>query len=304
MTEENGSRAARRPRRAAKIHVVNGRRRPKLAQVSLEISQHRKRRARPELRAAVRRLGLHAELHRPSTERHLILPDAYVELQFCAGTCWYEEPGGGRQVLPPVLVVGPRSAPVYMVARGLTRGITVSMHRWRAARLLRIENVQGTRTDVGPELEALGRRVVRLLEEGGGGEALERVEAWLLDRMPKDDDAQRALDAACLELHATHGTARIGPLAAELGLSVRQLERRFRDAAGLSPKSMARLIRFSEAHERIELEPSTSLAALACELGYADQAHFNRDFRTFSGFTPGQFAQEVHRARRAKSTAG
>ncbi|WP_394837985.1 helix-turn-helix domain-containing protein [Pendulispora rubella] len=262
------------------------------------------RAAHPDLRTTVRRCGLHAEVHTPATERHLILPDAYIELQFYTGACWFEGADGQARALPPVFVFGTRTAPGCLVARGLTRVASVAMHRWCASRLLRIENLQGICTDVGPELQELGRRVVRLLDEGGGPEALAQVEAWLLARMPKGDDAQEAVDAAGLELHESRGAARIAPLAAELGLSVRQLERRFKDAAGVSPKAMARLIRFSDAQERIELDPGTSLAALACELGYADQAHFNRDFRGLAGLTPGQFAQVVRSSRRAQASPG
>ncbi|WP_394848489.1 helix-turn-helix domain-containing protein [Pendulispora brunnea] len=272
--------------------------------VGVEALDQGGRAAHPDLRAAVRRCGLHVEFHSPSMERHLILPDAYIELQFYSGACWFEGPDGQARPLPPVFVMGTRSAPGCLVARGLTRVAGVSMHRWRASRLLRLENLHGICTDVGPELQQLGRRVVRLLEEGGGHEALEHIEAWLLARMPKEDDTQEAVDAAGLELHVSRGAARIAPLAAELGLSVRQLERRFKDVAGLSPKALARLIRFSDAQERIELDPNMSLAALACELGYADQAHFNRDFRSFSGITPGQFAGVMQKARRAEATPG
>lgn len=271
--------------------------------VSLEALQNGDRAPHRDLRTAVRRFGLHTELHRPSTERHLLLPDAYVELHVYAGASWYEGADGVRRPLPPAFVIGARATPGILISPGLVRVASVSMHRWRAARLLRLESVQGIRTDVGPELEALGKRVARLLEEGGGDEALARVEAWLLDRMPKDDEVHEALDAAFFELHATQGAARIAPLAAELGLSVRQLERRFKDIAGVSPKGMARLIRFSAAHERIELDASANLAALACELGYTDQAHFIREFRGFSGITPGQYARTMQNAVRARLTA-
>jgi AraC-like DNA-binding protein len=105
-----------------------------------------------------------------------------------------------------------------------------------------------------------------------------------------------AVEAAGLRLYATDGAARIGALAAMLGLFVRQLERRFKEGTGLPPKAFARLVRFSRVSERLEHHPDESLTELAFEFGYADQAHFNREFRTFAGVSPGRFADEARRA--------
>ncbi|NED59463.1 helix-turn-helix domain-containing protein, partial [Streptomyces sp. SID10244] len=44
-----------------------------------------------------------------------------------------------------------------------------------------------------------------------------------------------------------------------------------------------------EAAERLR-GSGTTLAMIAAELGYADEAHLVRDFRTVTGMTPGQFA--------------
>ena len=74
-------------------------------------------------------------------------------------------------------------------------------------------------------------------------------------------------------------------LAAELGWSRRHLAARFRDEVGVSPKALARLLRFERA---LELLGTRTLADIAYECGYYDQAHFNRDFRAFAGATPGE----------------
>lgn len=51
---------------------------------------------------------------------------------------------------------------------------------------------------------------------------------------------------------------------------------------------LARLIRFDRAVQRLQA-PGSALAEVAQDCGYYDQAHFNRDFRTFAGLSPTEF---------------
>jgi AraC-like DNA-binding protein len=78
-------------------------------------------------------------------------------------------------------------------------------------------------------------------------------------------------------------------VAAALEVSHRHFIARFAEAVGLTPKRFARLVRFGRVLRRLEKRPETDLAEIAFDAGYADQAHFNRDFRTFSGISPGEY---------------
>jgi AraC-like DNA-binding protein len=49
------------------------------------------------------------------------------------------------------------------------------------------------------------------------------------------------------------------------------------------------------ASTRLERGDPVTLAALAVELGYSDQAHLANDFRNAVGKAPSEFAQSVHR---------
>jgi AraC-like DNA-binding protein len=95
------------------------------------------------------------------------------------------------------------------------------------------------------------------------------------------------VEHALARLQVTRGAAGIETLAAEVGWSRRHLAARFREAVGLPPKALSRLIRVEQAAQRVR--DGDSLAAVAYEGGYADQSHFNRDFRELVGCTPTQF---------------
>jgi AraC-like DNA-binding protein len=78
--------------------------------------------------------------------------------------------------------------------------------------------------------------------------------------------------------------ARVDELGAALGVSERQLRRRFADAVGYGPKTLARVLRFQRF---LALASSgDELARIALTAGYADQAHLTRETRRLAGRTP------------------
>jgi AraC-like DNA-binding protein len=93
-------------------------------------------------------------------------------------------------------------------------------------------------------------------------------------------------------LERTHGRAPIGWICDKLGRSRRHLAARFREQIGLTPKTVARLFRFERAVALLRRR-DVSLAELAFECGYYDQAHLNRDFREFAGRSPAAYARRI-----------
>lgn len=88
-------------------------------------------------------------------------------------------------------------------------------------------------------------------------------------------------------LERAGGRQRLDALASRCGLSVRQFRRRCVEESGLSPKLLARILRFRHAWQRAEAETGEQ-AGLAAECGYSDQSHMIAEFRRFSGRTPAQ----------------
>ncbi|HEX5895704.1 MAG TPA: AraC family transcriptional regulator [Thermoleophilaceae bacterium] len=81
------------------------------------------------------------------------------------------------------------------------------------------------------------------------------------------------------------GEQDVGAVARDLGLSERQLRRRFHAAAGYGPKTLARVLRFCRFVDAID-SGRTDLAALAFDSGYADQAHLTREATRLAGMPP------------------
>ncbi len=77
----------------------------------------------------------------------------------------------------------------------------------------------------------------------------------------------------------------VATLAFDLGVSERQLRRRFQTAVGYGPKLLQRVLRLSRALDAARAG-DTQLARVAVEAGYADQAHFTHDCRDLAGVAP------------------
>lgn len=82
------------------------------------------------------------------------------------------------------------------------------------------------------------------------------------------------------------GAATVDALSSAAGVSPRQVDRLFARHLGIPPKTLARVLRFQQALKRLMRDPGCSLAAIATEAGYFDQAHFVKDFRRMSGGVP------------------
>jgi AraC-like DNA-binding protein len=103
------------------------------------------------------------------------------------------------------------------------------------------------------------------------------------------DGPPRDLTWALRRLEATSGRIGVNALAKELGCSRKHLTVRFRREFGVSPKLFARVARFGRAVESLRRDRVASLAELAGDCGYADQAHLTRDFCEFAGSPPTTF---------------
>jgi AraC-like DNA-binding protein len=137
----------------------------------------------------------------------------------------------------------------------------------------------------GGEVERLWSQLVETTELG---RRLVILEHALMRRLPRIRGVDPAIVRAALLLERRRP---VGKVAAALDRSHRHFIARFSAAIGLSPKRYARLARFGQALRRLE-RPEADLAEIALDAGYADQAHFNRDFRDFAGISPGEYRKQ------------
>ncbi|MEJ2902584.1 helix-turn-helix domain-containing protein [Pedobacter panaciterrae] len=101
--------------------------------------------------------------------------------------------------------------------------------------------------------------------------------------------------AYCLQqAQFSGGLLSVSKLANDAGVSQRHLSRKFLQCIGLSPKEYLRVYRFIQSLHYIKKYPALSLTEIAYKSGYYDQAHFNRDYKTYTGYAPGKFTHAQH----------
>ena len=99
-------------------------------------------------------------------------------------------------------------------------------------------------------------------------------------------------DAAVRAVAAARGAAPVASVAAALGVSARTLRRRFADDVGIGVKVFAQIERYRQTHGFLLRTPRASWREACAGFGYADQAHFVREFHRFSGAPPSQWKDQ------------
>ncbi|QNS04806.1 helix-turn-helix domain-containing protein [Streptomyces xanthii] len=119
------------------------------------------------------------------------------------------------------------------------------------------------------------------------------LDAYLLPLAPAAPDPQTEQARRLVARIRTDRTVqRVADLAHDEAMSVRALQRLFAGHVGVSPKWCILRYRIHDALEAAATRTTVDWAALAADLGYADQAHLVRDFTTTIGVSPAAYAGE------------
>jgi AraC-like DNA-binding protein len=146
-------------------------------------------------------------------------------------------------------------------------------------------------------------RIRSSMDAGDDGAAIAAFEDWLRhDVEPPGDDAA-LVDAIVDAVENDRGLTRVEDLADRFGMGMRHLQRLIAGHIGFGPKWLIQRYRLQEAAAALRSGGALPLADLAAELGYADQAHFGREFKAVVGSTPGAYLAEAAAARAESAPA-
>ncbi|WP_027501325.1 helix-turn-helix domain-containing protein [Rhodococcus sp. UNC363MFTsu5.1] len=174
-------------------------------------------------------------------------------------------------------------------------GAAILAVRFRAGSLRRllpagVEEVADAAVSAEDAWQNAGRRLADTVRSAPTGPmriaAMDRALRALVANRPRERAGEAGVIAAADLVYRRRGAVRIDHLAAETGMSARQLQRRFPPAVGVGPKEFQRLTRIQHAARTLLLQDEPRYLATALDGGFYDQNHFIREFRQFTGRTP------------------
>lgn len=186
-------------------------------------------------------------------------------------------------------VHGPTTGPTETVLPPGTTVVGVRLRAGAAPAVLGVPASDLVDLDLGAD-ELWGTWVERLaaaLSTDSPGMAAARLEGELLQRLTHRPPPDPLVMEAVQRLMPGRA-AEVSALASDLFVSERHLRRRCETAIGLAPKTLQRMLRFQRflALASTWPQPSTHLARLAVEAGYADQPHLTREALRLEGRSP------------------
>lgn len=110
------------------------------------------------------------------------------------------------------------------------------------------------------------------------------TEAFLLSQLKKYEQEHNYIIEAAKLIRSVKGNMSMDELCRSVYISERQLQRGFRREIGITPKTYLKIIRFRNAYR--SMQRAGDLTALSLDFGYFDQAHFNHEFKEFTGLRP------------------
>lgn len=117
------------------------------------------------------------------------------------------------------------------------------------------------------------------------------AEQFLRARLPGQDTNVDLIRRIVERVAADKTIVKVEQISSLFAVNVRMLQRLFHHYVGVSPKWVIKRYRLHEAVETMNEGTVVDWVQLALGLGYYDQAHFIKDFKTLVGRTPGEYAQ-------------
>ena len=217
------------------------------------------------------------------------------------GMMYHKTPNGlvvnpHKKLMPELFIYGQTIEPIEIAITGTYQIIVFQLYPFTLQTLFGIQ--AGTITDNCYDLSQFRNPVIentiRLLSSNGSiMEKIDQISSLIREQIKQrnyhfDPNIKTAIE----QILNTKGQLNINEISSELNISKRTFERKFFSETGLLPKQFARIIQFQNSLTQLTLKDYTILTDVVYNNGYADQSHFIRVFKSFTGKTPKNFVKQ------------
>lgn len=227
-------------------------------------------------------------------QKQIILPDGCIDMIFTLGEDVRRYTSETDFLIQPrEMILGQITQPFYIQPTGYVNTFAVRFYPYGFIHFVSTSINQLANKET--PLDAIfGHEIAKTLKtdihnQGDTKQRIAIVENFLLARLKDKTTIDQIVKSTIDTLLSTHGSSKISSIFTNDSSRRRQLERKFAIQIGISPKQLGKVIRLQTALKLLLNQKTDSLTQIAYESEYYDQAHFIKDFKEFTGTTPGEF---------------
>lgn len=195
------------------------------------------------------------------------------------------------QTFGEICVVGMMESPVVIASSQAVSALGIEFKPASAYRFLQfpLQDITNAVYSLTAVFDLPGRSLQQTVTDAPTFERkIQAVEQFLIQRL--SDSPVSFIDHAVHLIQTHHGLLSIRELCSELGYSKRHVDKKFGEWLGISPKMLARIVRFQQFYQYWGMQEGYPDIYTA----YYDQAHFIKEFKAFTGDAPLAYARKTN----------
>ncbi len=222
-----------------------------------------------------------------------VLPYCYPEIGFIYGDDYrFYSSEKKSELMPKSFVAGQFCQSYYLEPTGVTGVIGIKFKPNGLFDLFQIPMTLFTNKIIdfaevaGEEAHTITEQIIT---NPPNNRRIEIIEAYLMKKLMNRKSQLDYMQRTVSMIMESIGNITVKELASKLNISDRQIERKFKEQIGISPKMFSRLTRINYVFKLLRTSPELNWQDVIFLCGYYDQAHFIRDFKEISGESPNVF---------------
>jgi AraC-like DNA-binding protein len=232
-----------------------------------------------------------------ASEKQRIIPDGCMELIFILGDDIKRYTSETEFIIQPrAIIVGQITEPFTIQPTGYVHCFATRFYPYGVANFIKtpLKNLENKETPIATLFgETIAHELEQKIIHAKDTQArIEIIETFLTHKLNETYSIDQIVLSTIDALLATSGSSPIKAILQEDASKRRQLERKFSQQIGMSPKQLGKVIRLQAALKLMLNQKSETFTKIAYESEYYDQNHFIKDFKEFTGITPKEFLSD------------
>jgi len=196
-----------------------------------------------------------------------------------------------------IIVVGQMTSSAFIDGEGQVGTLGIMFKPSLVYRIFQIGLHELTNFTLSLE-DIFGSTGSRLLEVVANEEKVEDkirvIENFLIDQIEYNNKTNHLYEHAVESIIKSNGLLNIYDIVDDTGYSKKHLERLFKTNIGVLPKTFSKIFRFYNIYKSLNLSEEEKNSLDGVYDYYYDQAHFIKEFKHFTGITPGHFSRQTN----------